>query len=108
MQRVREASTQGHWNTRIKGLAFKELVQVIEPMPFPSRLGSRPVSNSRRALPALSPSRNGSERCSTLGQDEDAFDVRCRSQSNANGIPSLRSQAFSIKPELTHVNTPQP
>ncbi len=109
MQRVQREGTQLKvtGDTRIKGLALsKELVQVIQKAnAFSIEAWITPgLKQQKGPARIVTLSRNGSERCFTLGQDGDAFDVRCRStQSNANGIPSLRSQAFSIQPELTHV-----
>ena len=109
MQRVQREGTQLKvtGDTRIKGLTLsKELVQVIQKAnAFSIEAWITPgLKQQKGPARIVTLSRNGSERCFTLGQDGDAFDVRCRStQSNANGIPSLRSREFSIQPELTHV-----
>ena len=109
MQRVQREGSQLKvtGDTRIKSLALsEELVQVIKQAnAFSIEAWITPgLKQQKGPARIVTLSRNGSERCFTLGQDGDAFDVRCRStQTNANGIPSLGSKDFSIRPELTHV-----
>ena len=49
-------------------------------------------------------SRSGTERNFTLGQDKDRFDVRFRTlNTNANGLPSVRSPDEAVTSKLAHV-----
>jgi hypothetical protein len=63
-------------------------------------------ANTTQKGPAriVSLSRNGSERNFTLGQDEDQYDVRCRTtKTGQNGTPSFPSGKQTLTAAQTHV-----
>ncbi len=63
-------------------------------------------ANLKQSGPAriVTLSGNGSDRNFTLGQDGDRIEARLRTtETNTNGIPSLRTKSKALKPELTHV-----
>lgn len=62
--------------------------------------------NTKQKGPAriVTLSKNGAARNLTLGQEGEAYDVRCRTnKTSGNGLPSLAAKKKSVKAELSHV-----